>query len=115
MFLSSFYNSLLFITSRGSELKLETFEKGASLHCVPLLEISFIVSRSYLALFIIIIIIIIIITSKKQSQWPKSASELYRPSDRRLSAKLVLTFADRWCHVVSVTGPYCRILGFLDR
>jgi hypothetical protein len=24
--------------------------------------------------------------------WPKSASELYRPSDRRLSAKLVPTF-----------------------
>jgi hypothetical protein len=25
------------------------------------------------------------------------------------------TFADRGCHVVSVTDPYCRILGFLDR
>jgi hypothetical protein len=25
------------------------------------------------------------------------------------------TFADRRCHVVSVTDPYCRILGFLDR
>jgi hypothetical protein len=24
-------------------------------------------------------------------------------------------FADRGCHVVSVTGPYGRILGFLDR
>jgi hypothetical protein len=35
-------------------------------------------------------------------------------SDRRLSAKLVPTFADRWCHVVSVTDPYGRILGFLD-
>jgi hypothetical protein len=32
--------------------------------------------------------------------WPESASELYRPSDRRLSAKLVPTFADRGCHVV---------------
>jgi hypothetical protein len=38
--------------------------------------------------------------------WPESASELYRPSDRRLSAKLVPTFADRGCHVVSVTNPY---------
>jgi hypothetical protein len=47
--------------------------------------------------------------------WSESASELYRPSDRRLSAKLVPTFADRGCHVVSVTVPYCRILGFLDR
>jgi hypothetical protein len=47
--------------------------------------------------------------------WPESASELYRPSDRRLLAKLVLTFADRGCHVVSVMDPYDRILGFLDR
>jgi hypothetical protein len=40
----------------------------------------------------------------------KSASELYRPSDRRLSEKLVPTFADRRCHVFSVTDPYGRIL-----
>jgi hypothetical protein len=40
------------------------------------------------------------------------ASELYRPSERRLSAKLVPTFTDRGCHVVSVTDPYGRILGF---
>jgi hypothetical protein len=46
---------------------------------------------------------------------PESASELYRPSDRHLSAKLVQMFADRVCHVVSVTDPYDRILGFLDR
>jgi hypothetical protein len=37
--------------------------------------------------------------------WPESASELYRPSDSRLSAKLVQYFADRRCHVVSVTDP----------
>jgi hypothetical protein len=43
------------------------------------------------------------------------ASELYRPSDRRLSAKWVPTFADRGRHVVSATDPYCCILGFLDR
>jgi hypothetical protein len=47
--------------------------------------------------------------------WPESSSELYLPRDRRLSAKLVLTFADRGSHVVSVTDPYGRILGFLDR
>jgi hypothetical protein len=41
--------------------------------------------------------------------WPESAS------DRRLSAKLVSSFADRWCHVVSMTDPYDGILGFLDR
>jgi hypothetical protein len=46
--------------------------------------------------------------------WPESASELYRPSDRRLSPKLVPNFVDIRCHVVSVTDPY-RILGFLDR
>jgi hypothetical protein len=28
-----------------------------------------------------------------------------RPSDRRVSAKLVPTFADRGCHVVSATDP----------
>jgi hypothetical protein len=25
------------------------------------------------------------------------------------------TFADRVCHVVRVTDPYCRILGLIDR
>jgi hypothetical protein len=47
--------------------------------------------------------------------FPQPASELYCPSDSRLSAKLVPYFADRKCHVVSVTDPYVRILGFLDR
>jgi hypothetical protein len=47
--------------------------------------------------------------------WPEYASELYRPSDRRLSEKLVPTFADRGSHEVSVMDPYGRILGFLDR
>jgi hypothetical protein len=42
---------------------------------------------------------------KKKTPWPESASELYRPSERRLSAKLVLTHADTGCHVVSVTDP----------
>jgi CBS-domain-containing membrane protein len=55
------------------------------------------------------------ITGKKKTLWSESASKLYRPSDRRLSAKLMPTFADRECHVVSVTDPYGRILGFLDR
>jgi hypothetical protein len=41
-------------------------------------------------------------------------SEVYRPRDRRLSAKLVTTFADRGCRVVSMTYPYGQILGFLD-
>jgi hypothetical protein len=46
--------------------------------------------------------------------WSESASELYRPRDRHLSAKLVPSFADRGCHVVRVTDPYGRNLGFLD-
>jgi hypothetical protein len=48
--------------------------------------------------------IVVFITSEK-TPWPESASELYRLSDRRLSAKLVPTFADRGCHVVSATYP----------
>jgi hypothetical protein len=51
----------------------------------------------------------------KKIPWPESTSELYQPSDRCLSAKLLPTFADRGCHVVSVIDPYSRILGFLDR
>jgi hypothetical protein len=53
--------------------------------------------------------------SLKKTTWSESASELYRPSNRRLSAKWLPTFADKGCHVVSVTNPYGRILGFLDR
>jgi hypothetical protein len=49
------------------------------------------------------------------SPWPESVSGLYRPNDHRLSAKLVPTFANRECHVVSVTDLYGRILGFLFR
>jgi hypothetical protein len=53
--------------------------------------------------------------TNKQTPWPESANELYRPSDHRLSANLMPTFAERVCCVVSVTDPYGRILGFLDR
>jgi hypothetical protein len=51
----------------------------------------------------------------KKIPGPGSASELYRPRDRRFSAKLVPTFANRGCHVVSVPNPYGRNLGLLDR
>jgi hypothetical protein len=54
-------------------------------------------------------------SGNKKPPWPESESELYRPTGRRLSAKLVSTFADRGCHVVRVTDPYGRILGFIDR
>jgi hypothetical protein len=39
---------------------------------------------------------------------PESAIELYRPSDLRLSTKLVPTFANRGCHLFSVTNPNGR-------
>jgi hypothetical protein len=55
------------------------------------------------------------IQRSKQTPWLESVSELCRPSDHRLSAKLVPTFADRGCDVVSATDPYGRIPGFLDR
>jgi hypothetical protein len=50
-----------------------------------------------------------------KTPWCKSASELYRPSDHRLSVKLVPNFADTGCDVVSVTHPYGHILGFVYR
>jgi hypothetical protein len=43
------------------------------------------------------------------------ATHFERPSDSRLSAKLLPTFADRGCRVVSVKDPYGSVLGFLDR
>jgi hypothetical protein len=42
-----------------------------------------------------VLALIIQCLSNKRTQWPESASELYRPSDRRLSAKLVLALVDR--------------------
>jgi hypothetical protein len=53
--------------------------------------------------------------TKNWTPWPQSASELYRPSDRRLLAKLVPTFADTECRMVSATDSHGRILRFLDR
>jgi hypothetical protein len=49
------------------------------------------------------------------AQCPSSQRELYRPSYRRLAAKLVPPFVHRGCRVVSMTDPFVRILGFLDR
>jgi hypothetical protein len=51
-----------------------------------------------------------------QTPWPESASELYRPSDRRLSARLVPTFADRGMSRSQRGGsPTNCNLCFLDR
>jgi hypothetical protein len=50
----------------------------------------------------------------KKTPWSESASELYRPTAacRRSDCQ---PYADRGCHVVSVTDPSGRILGILDR
>jgi hypothetical protein len=48
------------------------------------------------------------VNQKMKTPWLWSASEIYRPSDRRLLAKLVPTFADRVCHVVSAMDSHCR-------
>jgi hypothetical protein len=53
--------------------------------------------------------------TNKQTPWSESTGELYRLSDRCFSAKWLPTFADKGCHLVSVTDPYGRILGFPDR
>jgi hypothetical protein len=43
--------------------------------------------------------------------------ERITPTERPLLVGEVIAniFADRGCHVVSVTDPYDRVLGFLDR
>jgi hypothetical protein len=45
---------------------------------------------------------------KIQTPGLELASELYPPSDRRLSAKLVPTFAGTSCRVASTTDPHSR-------
>jgi hypothetical protein len=53
--------------------------------------------------------------TNKQTPWSEAPSELYRPSNRRLSAKWVPTAADKGRYVVGVTDPYGRSLDFLNR
>jgi hypothetical protein len=50
--------------------------------------------------------------TRSKTPWSESASELYRPTDRRLSAKWLPNCADRGCHVVCVTDPSGRISRF---
>jgi hypothetical protein len=42
-------------------------------------------------------------------------SELYQPSNRSLSVRLMPTFVDKGCYVVSATDTHGCILGLLDR
>jgi hypothetical protein len=48
----------------------------------------------------------------KQTPRLQSTSELYRPSDCRLSAKLVPTLADRECRVVSAMNSHGHLFRF---
>jgi hypothetical protein len=52
--------------------------------------------------------------NKNSVAWVRKR-ELYRPSDRRLSAKLVPNLADRGCRVVGATNPTAVNFSFLDR
>jgi hypothetical protein len=52
--------------------------------------------------------------TQTQPPWPQSSSELYRLSDHCLSAKLVPTFTDRGCLMVSAPDLHSCILRFLD-
>jgi hypothetical protein len=54
-------------------------------------------------------------TQNKQTPWPELACELYRPSELRLSAKLVPTFEDRRELRIQSGGTPVAILGFVDR
>jgi hypothetical protein len=49
-----------------------------------------------------------LIIRRKRAPLPESPSELCRLNDHRSSAKLVPTFADRGCCVVSTTEPHVR-------
>jgi hypothetical protein len=52
--------------------------------------------------------LLLVLYIKTKTPLLESASELYRQSDRCLSVKIVPTFADRDCHVVSATDPHGR-------
>jgi hypothetical protein len=53
-------------------------------------------------------------TKLNHTPWPESMSEIYQMIDCCSSAKLVPTFVDRECHMVSVANPHGSNLGFLD-
>jgi hypothetical protein len=70
-------------------------------------------TQSFLKTICNIIIIIIIIINYKLRSWVLERTLL--TEQPQLLSEIVPNFADRWCHVVSVTYPYGCILDFLDR
>jgi hypothetical protein len=67
------------------------------------------------ALFPVLTFIVYLCVHCYWPHWPQSASELYRPTDSRFSAKLVPNIRDIGCRVVSAMDPCFHILGFLYR
>jgi hypothetical protein len=55
------------------------------------------------------------LTHLQQTQWPESASELHRPSDRLLSAKLVPFSADRGASCSQRGGSPTAVISVIDR
>lgn len=47
------------------------------------------------------------VVPKIKTLWPESMSKLCHPSNRHLLERLVPTFADTGCHVVSAADPLC--------
>jgi hypothetical protein len=52
-------------------------------------------SPSVIILSLLDLFFCFITISPKKTPWPESASGLFRPTDRRMLAKIVSTFADR--------------------
>jgi hypothetical protein len=97
----TFYDSPLLLTLL---LPTSVRRQGTAENPVSILKLS--VGTLWTKIYVLLGSSFSIEQNNNQSPWPESGSELYRPSDSRLSAKLVQTFADRGCHVVSVTYPY---------
>jgi hypothetical protein len=57
---------------------------------------------------------VLVVATKQETDWLRGLSPRANYTYRRLSAKLVPTFADKGCRVVSAADPYGRILDFRD-
>jgi hypothetical protein len=67
--------------------------------------LGFCYNSSSFFLLLLFIVICVYVCNKNQTPWPESASELYRPRGRRLSAKLMLYLGVEGRRVVSAADP----------
>jgi hypothetical protein len=88
---------------------------GLFIHTFPCHGLLFVMYFFHPLFVILYVFVPHLYLKQKQTPWPQPDNKLNPPSDRRLSTKLVPTFAYRGCRVVRTTDPYGRILGFLDR